>query len=95
MKTIVVKTTNSVVAILKNGQPVVIQSSEGSRLIPSVVSISPAGERFVGADAVKQSLMFPGMTAASFKRNMGSRKQVNLGNEHMLPEELSAGLMLR
>src|SRR6202035_4525588 len=66
-------TTNSVVAVLEAGQPVVIVNQEGSRLTPSVVAIAKDGERLVGQVAKRQSVTNPENTVSSIKRFMGRR----------------------
>ena len=67
-------TTNSVVAIMEGGEPTVISSSEGGRLIPSVVAVNPkTGERMVGQVARRQAIVNPENTVFSIKRFMGRR----------------------
>src|ERR671938_426974 len=66
-------TTNSVVAVMEGGEPVVIPSAEGSRLIPSVVAISKSGERLVGEVAKRQAITNPENTIFSIKRLMGRK----------------------
>jgi molecular chaperone DnaK len=66
-------TTNSVVAVMEGGEPVVIPSAEGSRLVPSVVAISKSGERLVGEVAKRQSITNPENTIFSIKRLMGRK----------------------
>ena len=67
-------TTNSVVAIMEGGEPVVISSSEGGRLIPSVVAVNPkTGERMVGQVARRQAIVNPENTIFSIKRFMGRK----------------------
>ncbi|MBI5348512.1 MAG: Hsp70 family protein, partial [Chloroflexi bacterium] len=67
-------TTNSVVAVMEGGEPVVIPSSEGARLIPSVVAINPkTGERLVGQVARRQAVTNPENTIFSIKRFMGRK----------------------
>ena len=65
-------TTNSCVAVMENGEPVVITNHEGMRTTPSVVSFSKDGERMVGAVAKRQAVMNPDRTISSIKRHMGS-----------------------
>ena len=71
-------TTNSVVAVMEGGEPVVIPNAEGSRLTPSVVGFSKNGERLVGQLAKRQAVSNPDRTVVSIKRHMGSedRKSV-------------------
>jgi len=66
-------TTNSLVAVLEGGEPVVITTAEGSRLLPSVVSFTKTGERLVGQIAKRQSVINPENTISSIKRFMGRR----------------------
>src|SRR5581483_11743214 len=66
-------TTNSVVAIMEAGEPVVLENSEGSRLTPSVVAISKSGERLVGQVAKRQAITNPENTIFSVKRLMGRK----------------------
>ncbi|HSQ18684.1 MAG TPA: Hsp70 family protein, partial [Anaerolineales bacterium] len=66
-------TTNSLVAVLEGGEPVVITTAEGSRLLPSVVSFTKAGERLVGQIAKRQSVINSENTVSSIKRFMGRR----------------------
>ena len=65
-------TTNSVVAVMEGGEPVVIPNAEGSRLTPSVVGFSKNGERLVGQLAKRQAVSNPDRTVVSIKRDMGS-----------------------
>ncbi|MGE5139946.1 MAG: Hsp70 family protein, partial [Rudaea sp.] len=83
-------TTNSVVAVMEGGEPVVIPSAEGSRLIPSVVAISKSGERLVGEVAKRQAITNPENTIYSIKRLMG-RKYEDAEVEkarHVLPYKI-------
>ena len=64
-------TTNSVVAVMEGGEPVVISNAEGSRLTPSVVGFSKNGERLVGQLAKRQAVSNPDRTVVSIKRHMG------------------------
>src|SRR2546428_6234525 len=66
-------TTNSVVAVLEGGEPVVIPNAEGSRVTPSVVAFTKTGERLVGAPAKRQAIINPENTISSIKRFMGRR----------------------
>jgi molecular chaperone DnaK len=66
-------TTNSVVAVMEGGEPVVIPTAEGSRLIPSVVAFTKNGERLVGQPAKRQAIVNPENTIYSIKRFMGRR----------------------
>src|SRR4030042_1181505 len=64
-------TTNSVVAVLEGGEPVIITTAEGSRLLPSVVAFAKTGERLVGQTAKRQAVVNPENTVSSIKRFMG------------------------
>src|SRR5918911_3478588 len=66
-------TTNSVVAVMEGGEPTVIPSSEGGRIVPSVVAFTKSGERLVGLLAKRQAVTNPGNTVYSIKRFMGRR----------------------
>jgi molecular chaperone DnaK len=83
-------TTNSVVAVLEGGEPVVIPNAEGARITPSVVAVNKKGERLVGQTAKRQAIMNPDNTIASIKRKMGSKKKVGMGGKKYLPQEISA-----
>jgi molecular chaperone HscC len=87
-------TTNSLIAYLDNGTPRAIPNSLGSLLTPSVVSIDERGVLLVGQIARERMLTHPSRTVASFKRLMGTRETVKLGDREFQPEELSA-LVLR
>jgi molecular chaperone DnaK len=73
-------TTNSVVAVLEGGEPVVIPNSEGGRTTPSVVAVSKTGEWLVGQVAKRQAVTNPDNTVASIKRKMGTTDKVKLGD---------------
>src|SRR5712691_8584867 len=66
-------TTNSVMAVMEGGEPTVIPNAEGSRLTPSVVAITPSGERLVGQFAKRQAVMNPENTVFSIKRFIGRK----------------------
>lgn len=84
-------TTNSVVAVMEGGNPLVIQNSEGSRLTPSVVAITKDGERLVGQVAKRQAITNPAHTIFSIKRFMG-RKQSEVSEEtRLVPYKITAG----
>ena len=84
-------TTNSVVAVLENGEPVVIAFAEGSRLCPSVVGFSRTGERLVGSLAKRQAITAPERTVASIKRHMGDPDyRVRIDDTSYSPSEISA-----
>ena len=71
-------TTNSCVAVMEGGEPVVIANSEGARTTPSVVAFSKTGERMVGQVAKRQAITNPDRTISSIKREMGSDYKVNV-----------------
>jgi molecular chaperone DnaK len=83
-------TTNSCVAIMEGGEPVVITNAEGSRTTPSVVAFSKSGERMVGQVAKRQSITNPDGTVSSIKRLMGSDKKVKINDKEYTPQEISA-----
>ena len=86
-------TTNSCVAVMENGEPVVIANHEGMRTTPSVVSFSKDGERMVGAVAKRQAVMNPDRTIASIKRHMGSDYKVTIDGKSYTPQEVSAMIL--
>ena len=83
-------TTNSVVAVMEGGEPVVIPNAEGSRLTPSVVGFSKNGERLVGQLAKRQAVSNPDRTVVSIKRHMGSDYKVTIDGKSYTPQEISA-----
>ena len=85
-------TTNSCVAILEGGQPVVIPNSEGSRTTPSVVAFKD-GERMVGTLAKRQAITNPERTISSIKRDMGSDSKVHIDGKDYTPQEISAMIL--
>lgn len=85
-------TTNSLVAILENGIPRILERN-GERLIPSVVGLSDDGEIIVGQAALNQYILAPERTIRSIKRKMGSTEKVQLGDKAYLPEEISAFIL--
>jgi chaperone protein DnaK len=86
-------TTNSVVAVLEGGEPVVIPNSEGSRTTPSVVALSKDGEWLVGQIAKRQAITNPDRTVVSIKRKMGTDYKVELGGRFYTPQEISAKIL--
>jgi molecular chaperone DnaK len=86
-------TTNSVVAVLEGGEPVVIPNSEGGRTTPSVVAVSKTGEWLVGQVAKRQAVTNPDNTVASIKRKMGTTEKVKLGDAEYSPQEISAKIL--
>ncbi len=83
-------TTNSVVAVMEGGDPVIITSSEGGRTTPSVVSFQANGERLVGQVAKRQAITNPDRTIASAKRHMGTDKKYSVDGKEYTPQEISA-----
>ena len=85
-------TTNSCIAILEGGEPVVIPNSEGARTTPSVVAFKD-GERMVGTIAKRQAITNPDRTVSSIKRDMGSSRKVRIENKDYTPQEISAMIL--
>lgn len=83
-------TTNSVVAVMEGGEPVVIPNSEGARTTPSVVAFTKEGERLVGQIAKRQAITNPDRTISSIKRQMGSNFKVDIDGKAYTPQEISA-----
>ncbi len=83
-------TTNSCVAVIEGGEPVVIANAEGARTTPSVVAFSKTGERMVGQVAKRQAITNPDRTVASIKREMGTNFKVAIDNKNYTPQEISA-----
>ena len=83
-------TTNSCVAVLEGGEPVVIANAEGARTTPSVVAFSKTGERMVGQVAKRQAVTNADRTIASIKRHMGENYKVNIDGKGYTPQEISA-----
>ena len=86
-------TTNSCVAVLEGGEPVVIPNSEGSRTTPSVIGFAKDGERLVGQVAKHQAVANPDKTVISIKRDMGTDKKVKIDDKQYSPQELSAMIL--
>lgn len=86
-------TTNSVVAVLEGGEPVVIPNAEGSRTTPSVVAFTKDGERLVGQVAKRQAITNPDRTIMSIKRHMGTDYTVNIDGKKYTPQEISAMIL--
>ena len=83
-------TTNSCVAVMEGGEPVVITNAEGARTTPSVVSFQANGERLVGQVAKRQAITNPDKTIISIKRHMGTNHTVNIDGKQYTPQEISA-----
>ncbi len=83
-------TTNSCVAVMEGGEPVVIANAEGGRTTPSVVAFSKTGERMVGQVAKRQAITNPDRTISSIKRDMGTANTVEIDGKKYTPQEISA-----
>ena len=83
-------TTNSCVAVMEGGEPVVIANAEGARTTPSVVAFSKTGERMVGQVAKRQAITNPDRTISSIKREMGTAYTVQIDDKKYTPQEISA-----
>lgn len=83
-------TTNSCVAVMEGGEPVVIANAEGNRTTPSVVAFSKTGERLVGQVAKRQAITNPERTVISIKRDMGTDRRVQIDDKNYTPQEISA-----
>ncbi|HOM70676.1 MAG TPA: molecular chaperone DnaK [Armatimonadota bacterium] len=86
-------TTNSVIAVMEGGEPVVVSTAEGSRVCPSVVGFSKTGERLVGQIAKRQAITNPDRTISSIKRKMGTDYKVQIDNKEYSPPEISAMIL--
>ena len=86
-------TTNSCVAVLEGGEPVVIANAEGNRTTPSVVGFAKNGERLVGETAKRQAITNPERTIASIKRYMGTDHTVEIDNKKYTPQDISAMIL--
>ncbi|MEQ2440929.1 molecular chaperone DnaK [Solibaculum intestinale] len=86
-------TTNSCVAVIEGGEPVVITNAEGARTTPSVVALSKNGERMVGQVAKRQAITNPDRTIASIKRDMGTNRKVTIDGKAYTPQEISAMIL--
>src|SRR6266513_3151667 len=89
-------TTNSVVAVLEGGEPVVIPNAEGSRITPSVVGFSKTGEILVGEVAKRQAITNPDRTVRSIKRQMGRKDwSLEIEGKKWTPQEISAQILAK
>lgn len=86
-------TTNSCVAVIEGGEPVVIANAEGARTTPSVVAFSKNGERMVGQVAKRQAITNPDRTISSIKREMGTAHKVDIDGKKFTPQEISAMIL--
>ena len=88
-------TTNSCVAVLEGGDPVVIANAEGNRTTPSIVGFTKAGERLVGETAKRQAITNPDRTIASIKRYMGTDHKVEIDGKQYTPQDISAMILAK
>jgi molecular chaperone DnaK len=88
-------TTNSCVAVMEGGEPVVIPNAEGARVTPSVVAFSKTGERLAGQVAKRQAITNPERTIMSIKRDMGTDRRITIDNKEYTPQEISAMLLMK
>ncbi len=86
-------TTNSCVAVMEGGKPVIIPNAEGTRTTPSVVAFSQSGERLVGQVAVRQAVTNADRTISSIKREMGSAYKIKIDGKTFTPPEISAMIL--
>src|SRR5690606_36741760 len=86
-------TTNSVVAVVEGGEPVIIPNAEGGRTTPSVVAFTKEGERLVGQAAKRQAVLNPDRTVMSIKRKMGTNHRVRIDDKEYTPQEISAMIL--
>ncbi|MCD7736199.1 MAG: molecular chaperone DnaK [Lachnospiraceae bacterium] len=86
-------TTNSCVAVMEGGKPVVITNTEGARTTPSIVAFTKSGERLVGEPAKRQAVTNADHTVSSIKRHMGSDYRVNIDGKKYSPQEISAMIL--
>ena len=81
-------TTNSCVAVIENGEPIVIPNAEGARTTPSIVAFAKNGERLVGQVAKRQAVTNHDRTVISIKRDMGSDRKIKIENKDYTPQEI-------
>jgi molecular chaperone DnaK len=86
-------TTNSAVAVVQAGDPLIITNPEGGRLTPSVVAFTKTGERLVGQPAKRQAVLNPERTIASIKRKMGTRDRMTIDGKDYSPEQISSMIL--
>ncbi len=86
-------TTNSCVAVMEGGEPVIITNSEGGRTTPSIVAFTKNGERLVGEAAKRQAVTNPDRTVASIKREMGKNFTVSIDRKKYTPQEISSMIL--
>ena len=88
-------TTNSCVAVMEGGEPVVIPNAEGARTTPSVVAFSKSGERMVGQVAKRQAVTNPDRTIISIKRDMGTDRRISIDGKEYTPQDISAMTLMK
>ena len=88
-------TTNSCVAVIEGGEPVVIPNAEGARTTPSVVAFAKNGERLVGTVAKRQAVANPDRTILSIKRDMGTDHSVSIDGKEYTPQDISAMILMK
>ena len=88
-------TTNSCVAVMEGGEPVVIANSEGARTTPSVVGFTKTGDRLVGQVAKRQAVTNADRTIMSIKRKMGTSEKVTIDGKAYTPQEISAMILTK
>jgi len=86
-------TTNSCVAVMEGGKPVVVANTEGARTTPSVVAFTKTGERLVGEPAKRQAVTNADKTISSIKRSMGTDHRVSIDDKKYSPQEISAMIL--
>ena len=86
-------TTNSCVAVMEGGEPVVIPNAEGARTTPSVVAFTKSGERLMGQVAKRQAVTNPDRTIISIKRDMGTDKRITIDGKQYTPQDISAMIL--
>ncbi|MBS1194643.1 MAG: chaperone protein DnaK, partial [Methanomicrobia archaeon] len=86
-------TTNSCMALMEAGRPVVIPNAEGGRITPSIVAFSKEGERVVGSVAKRQAITNPQRTIMSIKRKMGTSETISIDDRKFTPQEISAMIL--
>ena len=88
-------TTNSEIAIYRDGRPDVLADAQGRIILPSVVGLFETGELLIGEEARNQAVLYPERTVRSIKRRMGSDARVHLGERDYSPQEISAIILSR
>ena len=88
-------TTNSCVAVMEGGEPVVIPNAEGARTTPSVVAFTKNGERLVGQVAKRQAVTNPDRTVISIKRDMGTDRRISIDGKDYAPQDISAMILMK